>query len=1480
MGVGAPREAFRLTTKTKKQKYTIMKLHLPKMLTAALLAAFTVLAANTTAQAETAPGYSGLIITWNNTNSQNAGDLAGGQYRITTYDATSGTFTVTNDERTGWGGGNGAGAVLVCKDTTDDRNTLRFAASEYGQTVKTPVFTFNPLVLAGIIVDEGATGFSISSKNGGDRNIFLGNRNDTVAYSTINENFSITKNSGTTTSKVYMRGTQVIDVAAEKTYTITSRDGIDISGALTVQGGGTLALDGAVTLAKTITNNGTITFRGVALTDSLAGFDASGSYVDYSGAPSANGNGYAGSLDYTIIKGNTDALTQVTWKGETKTLNKGVMHVESDVDYTTYHLNTDGTSLDLATERTNNDRLNAVTLATGTKLVANDNFNGTVSGAGTATVEIAAGKALTGAVTGVALTGAGTYELASGTGAVGTGVTFASGWTGTVKLSNITTTELDLNNFGITGSVVEIDNWSRYLKNSNGYVYNPKLRLSGGGMTVSDGYSNYSYVFAGGVEGTGDFKIGITTSANNQTYVFTGDVSDWTGAYESLKNKNTTIQFSGLALEMGAAIKQTDGTINIVVGDGERDFSTTFDKTVTASTLTINEKASAKMTDETSIGTLSGAGFLTVDADSHTVALGGGAIGDAIDLLNGTLRLSGAYTLDALDVQDYTENYVGPESFTATGSGFRETSGTVQLVNFGSGTLSIADDATFTYEGASVAVDDQTGKGTLGGVDLTTLWVNGVGTVSYNAAQEYAEQQVPETVVETVRLNVDGATVDMDRAEASVALVLSEEATSATVNATQVTTISSISGWADTLTVSGTEAVTMPAGTMTLTGTQQLVVEGTVNTNKIQLDSDDAVLTVAEGATLNVTGNNNLTPNKGTVNISGTVNVGHELDLSNGSKATGTVNIASTGKLSVWGMWMHNGVSINLEEDGEFAIGHNETKDLSIIGKDGGSITFTPATGDATYGTNNANFKIANATVTTTGANVTLGNTLENVDVVIADGSSALLNTTADSVTVNEGGTLLVNKEMDLGGTLISNGNITVGTAGVVTISGDSTFVNVITNSGTVHLNGITLDTEYFQQQGGDTDAHFNLNDELTTDDNYFVGTSEAFVQVVSGGTSDTTGITWDGETYNTLTNGKIVTGEAVVDHTTFHVGGEISTSTINGSEHVSDIANINVGDGATLTVDEVVEQAAIHAGDGATVAGEHAQDTVQILMGETVTYADGLKAADNDSAEFSGNVQVTNAADESTFSVTNQNMEVKADALTFGDGAEDALHVRCGVDVDTITNQSGQELLINKLVASELSSVSALSGGIQMMLTTQQGVMTVNNLVVGADQHVLAVDSTNTEVTVTVTETLTAGENATLLANLEMADNSALLAGGVEKALSIGSVLTMNTGIQLDEATLKALDAMAVGDTFVLIGAVDGKPMEYTGESGDDAWYASVFSRTAYDSGYELNGDFNIMFDETDGFGLKKFSNTPEPTTGTLSLLALAALAARRRRK
>lgn len=320
-----------------------MKLHLPKMLTAALIAAITVLAANTTVQAETtAPVYSGQIITWNNATNANPGDLAHGNYRITTYE--SGSFIVSSQDITGWGTkGDGPGGQLISKDTMEDRNTLRFAADTYGQTQKNPVYTFNPLVLAGIIVDAGAEGYSISTTStGSDRNIYLGNKNSTAAYSSINEDFTINKAHGG--GKVYLRGTQTIDVASDKTYTINSNNGFEISGALTVQGGGTLKLSGATTLASTITNNAELTFNGTVSVTDFSGFKGDVHYSD-------NDDGFVLSATYTIWEGTGNSnLTEISHGGKALAVDATNHTVTlDDPDYTTYNLNTAGASVVLDT---------------------------------------------------------------------------------------------------------------------------------------------------------------------------------------------------------------------------------------------------------------------------------------------------------------------------------------------------------------------------------------------------------------------------------------------------------------------------------------------------------------------------------------------------------------------------------------------------------------------------------------------------------------------------------------------------------------------------------------------------------------------------------------------------------------------------------------------------------------------------------------------------------------------------------------------------------------------------------------------------------------------------------------------------------------------------------------------------------------------------------------------------------------------------
>ena len=204
------------------------------------------------ADAATRPGYSGTILTWDNViASAPSNDLAYGYYRTTEYNQETGEFTV-GDGQGGWTSPNQG---LIGTNNNETRNTLRFAASEYGQSVKTPAYTFDPLALAGFIVDSGAEGFTVTSSGGGGRNFYLGNNNTTEALSSINEDFTFNKNSGT--GKVYLRGTQTIDVASGKTFTLGSNNGMELTSNLnlTLAGGGKLLLR---TNADVTSGNGSI----------------------------------------------------------------------------------------------------------------------------------------------------------------------------------------------------------------------------------------------------------------------------------------------------------------------------------------------------------------------------------------------------------------------------------------------------------------------------------------------------------------------------------------------------------------------------------------------------------------------------------------------------------------------------------------------------------------------------------------------------------------------------------------------------------------------------------------------------------------------------------------------------------------------------------------------------------------------------------------------------------------------------------------------------------------------------------------------------------------------------------------------------------------------------------------------------------------------------------------------------------------------
>lgn len=155
------------------------------------------------------------------------------------------------------------------------------------------------------------------------------------------------------------------------------------------------------------------------------------------------------------------------------------------------------------------------------------------------------------------------------------------------------------------------------------------------------------------------------------------------------------------------------------------------------------------------------------------------------------------------------------------------------------------------------------------------------------------------------------------------------------------------------------------------------------------------------------------------------------------------------------------------------------------------------------------------------------------------------------------------------------------------------------------------------------------------------------------------------------------------------------------------------------------------------------------------------------------------------------------------------------------------------------------------------------------ADDHTV---SSASETTVTISGILSVGgSGATLNANLVMASGSMLELAG--NSLQLGSSLTLG-GVLLDEVTSQNILSLEAGSSLTLFTGVDElvlNDVSYTHELENSASVA--FSNTEL-----ANGRYRLVYTGS-ADGVVSVMAVPEPTTATLSLLALTALAARRRR-
>ncbi len=224
-------------------------------------------------------------------------------------------------------------------------------------------------------------------------------------------------------------------------------------------------------------------------------------------------------------------------------------------------------------------------------------------------------------------------------------------------------------------------------------------------------------------------------------------------------------------------------------------------------------------------------------------------------------------------------------------------------------------------------------------------------------------------------------------------------------------------------------------------------------------------------------------------------------------------------------------------------------------------------------------------------------------------------------------------------------------------------------------------------------------------------------------------------------------------------------------------------------------------------------------------------------------------------------------------------------VGVELVNNGTGTITAGNGF--NDFTSINAASGDITLRGLAAEAdtgnVDTVTNLSIGENRtlSVYAKWSTDmTEATVKVTGSANFASGAKMNGNLVLANGATVT---MAEALTMGSTVTLGTGMTLAGDLVSTIKSMSEDGTVDLFKGVDAL---YLGDSTLASGTLDATSGVNLDTyfNFEGAGDYYLGYDgQTVYAGVMQAPVTPavpEPTTATLSLLALAYLAARRRRR
>ncbi|MCQ2365585.1 MAG: hypothetical protein MJ056_00275 [Akkermansia sp.] len=1092
---------------------------------------------------------------------------------------------------------------------------------------------------------------------------------------------------------------------------------------------------------------------------------------------------------------------------------------------------------------------------------------------------------------------------------------------------------------GTSYSAVEFDGASGYYQGGGDNTFSMDIMLAAdkgnaSAMNVSNGNTGATYTFSGKVSGSGTWERSATGPVN-LAFTFTGAVSEWTGCFKLSNAKNntavTTLNFTGNApsredgkvLIAAGVVNAANGkTLNVTVTNG-KEVVLTGDFTRTTGTLNLTVDANATFT-----GTLSDVSTLTIKSGASvqlpatretpvqhsvgTIAFDGGNAYNRNLLVAEGVKLTAANINNAWGVGTLcVEGEMDVTSLLKFSSGGNGS--TLNNIITGGGTINTA-----ALEFSNI--------GTYNVTDLHELNVSGATTLNTsNTVNVSASTLNLNGTVTTSRgsLNLkDGAVVNINGTSGTNTLQNLSTSASSRLAFAQGTTA----------TISGTgslAATIVNAGNLTLSGTYSLdgfdisqsgnFTEGQQSGNGF-LTGDLSIRlvsggTVQEGDALVLTyfgKQGTLNTETGCVAFAGAGQPQYDTFYVN--KADTVESFANAIQRSSGAMEsirMADGTILAMDRDGA-TLGHlvlaerasatiNVTQSGTINSVEGlgagQTLTVSGAAGKVlTLNAGNAFAGLLDVQAGTLqlGANLTLAGGLAN-------GGTINLNNKAMTMNGQAGGTSYTMGTLSNGG----SSDMTLNSHAEAVFDKDASVRRVVGNAGSALVVGdnatLTLtstDRNAYYTQVSDLDVRGTLRLKGGNGAIRIAGYEDG--QVFNLGHLDIDGAS--GTTY-VLTSGG-------VNYTTNIVVKSLSGG---GANHTLQASDCYTGGSQGQVIDFIIGEAQDHA-DLYTGKIQYGIGTSSAKAGSgmNLVIKDELVASKAVLDAIFGN---TGNAQSATITVDTARAKVKGltgsgnDARTMQVGGTDAEQNRVleivgdgnytyggklGAHLDVVHSGSGTQSFGG--VDGFNGSIEVQAGIMQIMNAASVNVqdVTVSNGTLGVYKDGTVAEANEGTLTIKDTKTLTAGKNATLNANLVMESGSTLDVRGTGGAgLLMGSEVTLSKGMTLSDYS-SDWASWEIGTTYTLFTGVDGLDigngvttgtMDYTQWVDAKEYFDNIKESNRYFLCYGGAPDQNaqgVLTAVNDGsnVGMVYIMTMPEPTTSTLSLLALAALAARRRRK